>query len=96
MKKPTRKLIRSMIIRLIVVVIFVCVTITISTNAIVTNEVALSQLNGGGEAYLAQEIYYKYKAVAPYIATIIIIWAAIPLFKIIYNHISKKIKEKNK
>lgn len=89
MKKKKRKLLSSVIIRLIVVIIFVCVTITISTNATVTNEVAIGQLNGGNEAYLAQEIYYKYKAIAPYIGAVVIIWAAMPLLKIIYKQITK-------
>lgn len=89
-----RNLLLSAIIRLVVVMVFVYVIIVISKNAIVTNEVALGQLNGGNEAYLAQEIYYKYKSIAPYIGAGVIIWGAIPLIKIIYKHIIKKSKEK--
>ena len=91
MTKRTKKALRSAIIRIAVVAIFVCVTIAITTNAMVTNDVALNQLNGGNEAYIAQEIYYKYTAVVPYIGTLIVIWAAMPLFKIIYTKVKKHI-----
>lgn len=89
MTRKTKKLIRSAIIRIAVITIFVCVTIAITTNAMVTNDVALNQLNGGDEAYIAQQIYYKYKSVAPYIGGLIVIWTTIPLFKIIYSKIKK-------
>lgn len=98
MTKRNKKAIRSVIIRIIVVAIFIGVTIAITTNAMVTNDVALGQLNGGDEAYIAQEIYYKYKTVAPFIGTVIILWAAMPLFKILYaifkNHKNKGEKTK--
>lgn len=91
MKKQHKRALRSAIIRVIVIAIFIGVTIAITTNATVTNEVALNQLNGGNEAYLAQEIYYAYKNIAPFIGGIIIIWAAMPIFKIIYKHLKKKV-----
>ena len=93
MKKKTKRILKLAITRIIVVAIFVSISIAISTNAMVTNDVALNQLNGGDEAYLMQEIYYRYRTVAPYIGTLIVIWAAMPLFKIIYKTIKRR--EKN-
>ena len=87
MRKKHKKFIKSAIIRIIVVAIFVGITIAITTNALVTNDVAINQLNGGDEAYIAQEIYYRYKTVAPYIGAAIVIWAAMPLIKFIYNKV---------
>ena len=93
MKKKTKRILKLAITRIIVVAIFVSISIAISTNAIVTNDVAINQLNGGDEAYLMQEIYYRYKTVAPYIGTLIVIWAAMPLFKIIYKTIKRREKK---
>lgn len=83
----TKRIVKMIIIRTIAVLIFVSIGIFLSTNATVTNDVALNQLNGGDEAYLAQELYYKYKSVAPVIGAAIVIWTAAPIFKIIYNKI---------
>ena len=82
----------SALIRLIVVIIFVCITISLTTNTVITNEVALNQLNGGDEYYLLQEIYYRYKAIAPYIGAVLVIWASVPIIKIIYKHIKERKK----
>lgn len=87
MRKKHKNFIKSAIVRIIIVAIFVSITIAITTNAMVTNDVALNQLNGGDEAYIAQEIYYRYKAIAPYIGAAIVIWAAMPLIKFIYNNV---------
>ena len=90
-----KRLIKSLIIRVIVVGIFVAIGIFLSTNATVTNDVALNQLNGGDEAYLAQELYYKYKAVVPFVGTLLVIWAAYPPVKVIINKLIKEKKENN-
>ena len=92
-----KKLIKSLIIRFIVVAIFVAAGIAITTNAIVTNEVALGQLNGGNEMYLALEAYNKYKTIVPFIGTVIVAWAIYPLIKRIFNKIKemKETKENN-
>ena len=86
-----RKL-RFQIIRLITIAVIVYVAITITTGGPLNNAVAINQLNGGNEAYIASQIYYQYKDVASVIGTIIIIVAAMPIIKTIYTIL----KEKNK
>jgi hypothetical protein len=92
-----KHLIKSLIFRIVVVSIFVAIGIFLSTNATVTNDVALNQLNGGDEAYLIQELYYKYKAIAPFVGTLLVIWAAYPPVKVIINKIKSvtETKENN-
>lgn len=85
-----RKRLISSIIRVVVVAIFVCAAIAITTNATITNEIAVNQLNGGDEAYIMQELYYKYKAVVPFVGTVIVILSAIPLIKIVYQIFKNK------
>lgn len=85
-----RKRLISSIIRIVVVAIFVSAAIAITTNTTITNEIAVNQLNGGDEAYIMQELYYKYKTVVPFVGTVIVILSAIPLIKIVYQIFKNK------
>lgn len=86
-----RKL-RFHIIKLVAVAIIVWTIIALTTSDPFTNTVAINQLNGGNEAYLASQVYYQYKDMASVIGTIVIVLAAMPIIKIIYT----TLKEKNK
>jgi hypothetical protein len=77
-----KKLIRKAIIRAIVVITLVVVIASISTNAIVSNNVALGQLNGGDEGYLIHELYNKYRSGISIIIAISIGLAIFPIIKI--------------
>jgi hypothetical protein len=83
---------RFHIITLVAVAIIVWTIIALTTSDPFTNAVAINQLNGGNEAYLASQIYYQYKDMASVIGIIIIVLAAMPIIKIIYT----TLKEKNK
>lgn len=85
-----RKQLISAIIQIVVVAVFVSAAIAITTNAVVTNQVAINQLNGGDDAYLMQELYYKYKNVVELLGGLVIGLSAIPLVKIICNHFKNK------
>lgn len=90
-----KRLIRSIIL-IAVVSIFVGAAIAITTNATITNEIAVNQLNGGDEAYIMQELYNKYRIVVPAVGAMLIILSAIPFIKTVYQiFITKNTKENN-
>ena len=68
------------------------IAVGLSTRAPVTNEVALAQLNGGDEAYIAMQAYNQYKNVAIAAGSIITTVSIALIITIIY----KIFKEKNK
>ena len=92
MTRKQRRLIRSTIIRVAVVAVFATAALAITTNATITNDIAIAQLNGGDDAYLAMQAYSVYQRVEPVVGTLLTVWAAFPIIKLIYN----KIKETSK
>ena len=62
---------------------------SLTTNSTVTNEVAIEQLNGGDEAYLAMQAYNQYKGimyVIPGSITVIAVTVILlAIYKIIFN-----------
>lgn len=90
-----RKRLISSIILIAVVSIFVAAAIAITTNATITNEIAVNQLNGGDEAYIMQELYNKYRIVVPAVGAMLIILSAIPFIKTVYQIFIKNTKENN-
>lgn len=73
LKNPELKhAIKSFVIRLIIAIIFVSIARYATTNVILTNDIALGQLNGGNEAYIAWETYNKYRNIARYICYAIV------------------------
>ena len=90
-----KKLIKSIIIRFIIAVIFISILNYFATNAIVNNEVALGQLNGGNEGFIAHELYNKYRAASPFINSILVMMIMTPCFKALAKEIrhKKELKE---
>ena len=88
--------IKSFVIRLVIAIAFVAVARYLTTNVILTNDIALGQLNGGDEAYIAWELYNKYRNVAEYICyAIVIAMMYNPTKRLINKIISINKKENN-
>lgn len=87
---------KSFVIRLIIAIVFVTVARYLTTNVILTNDIALGQLNGGDEGYIAWELYNKYRNIAEYICyAIVIVMMYNPTKRLINKIISINKKENN-
>lgn len=86
------KLAFRFIVMIVAFATIAAIAIGLSTSAPVTNEVALAQLNGGDEAYIAMQAYNQYKNVAIAAGSIITTVSIALIITIIY----KIFKEKNK
>jgi hypothetical protein len=75
---------------LAVVVIALTFVIALTTNATITNEIAVDQLNGGDEAYIAMQAYTQYKntlvTIASAITILIVVLVTVITIKTINNH----------
>lgn len=56
-----------------------------TTNATITNDIAIDQLNGGDEAYLAMQAYNQYRTIIYGVSSCIIVIAVAVILLIFYK-----------
>ena len=94
--KELKPILKSFVIRLIFAIIFIVALRYLTTNVILTNDIALGQLNGGDESYIAWELYNKYKNIVEYICyAIVVVMMYNPTKRLIQKIISINKKENN-
>lgn len=75
---------------LAMVAIILTVLIAFTGNATVTNDIAIDQLNGGNEAYIAMQAFSQYRntlvTIASVVSALIVILVSIITLKTINNH----------
>jgi hypothetical protein len=80
----------ALTIVLAIIAITLTVLIACSTNAVITNDIAIDQLNGGNEAYIVMQAYTQYKntlvTIASAVTVLIVILVTIITIKTIKNH----------
>jgi ABC-type spermidine/putrescine transport system permease subunit II len=75
---------------LAVVAIILTALIAFTGNATITNDIAIDQLNGGNEAYIAMQAFSQYRdtliTAASVVSALIVILVSIITLKTINNH----------
>ena len=70
--------------------IIVGVVISLTTNATITNDIAIEQLNGGDEAYLAMQAYNQYREAIYGVSACVTVAAVAVMLLAIYKIVSNK------
>ena len=77
-----------------VVVLFVIKVATNIYGTIVTNSVAMNQMQINDESYAIQQAYNNFTMYAPFVLVIIILLTYLKEIKILINYIRRKLNEK--
>ena len=78
----------AFIIAMLAIVVGVVASLT--TNATVTNDIAIDQLNGGDEVYLAMQAYNQYRETTYVISACVTVAAVTVMLLAIYKIVSNK------
>lgn len=78
----------AFIIALLAIIVGVVTSLT--TNATISNDIAIDQLNGGDEAYLAMQAYNQYRDVIYCVSACVTVAAVTVMLLAIYKIVSNK------
>lgn len=90
----TKKFIIKTVAKIIIFAIVSTIAMTLLQSPVISNEIALGQMQNSNELFILMETYNKVRPIVTVIYGLIVIWFTYTIANNIYNFIKTKTKEK--